>query len=141
MSKKLNITPGEVYTTVQDPAFLNFEIRLRGDDMRLVATMGIDCSPEEEAANATLYADAHNTYNKCQMLPSEILERAIMRDKYLTGYEEALRYANTRAVSIDQIVEVVKGWVTANDDTSTEEACEHVIADLRKRLEALMNTM
>jgi len=73
MSKKLNITPGEVYTTVQDPAFLNFEIRLRGDDMRLVATMGIDCSPEEEAANATLYADAHNTYNKCQMLPSELL--------------------------------------------------------------------
>jgi len=75
MSKKLNITPGEVYTTVQDPAFLNFEIRLRGDDMRLVATMGIDCSPEEEAANATLYADAHNTYNKCQMLPSELLDR------------------------------------------------------------------
>lgn len=75
MSKKLNITPGEVYTTVQDPAFLNFEIRLRGDDMRLVATMGIDCSPEEEAANATLYADAHNTYNKCKMLPSELLER------------------------------------------------------------------
>lgn len=29
----------------------------------------------QEEDFATLYADAHNTYNSCQMLPSEMLEK------------------------------------------------------------------
>jgi hypothetical protein len=74
-TEPLQITPGEVYTTVQDPAFQNWEIRLREDDMRITATMSIDCSAEEECANATLYADAHNTYNALPVLPSELKRR------------------------------------------------------------------
>jgi hypothetical protein len=31
--------------------------------------------PMEATANATLYADAHNTYNACDMLPSELLAK------------------------------------------------------------------
>lgn len=61
-------------------------------------------------------------------------EKAIMREEYLMGYEEALRYANTRSVSIDKLMEVVeshaKQWIGSAD----KEAFD---ADLRQRLEKL----
>lgn len=41
---------------------------------------------EENVANATLYADAHNTYNSCQMLPSQMLEKLREAEQWIISY-------------------------------------------------------
>lgn len=74
MSTKLNITPGEVKQA-------DSGLWVNDDSGFCIADFGWDEPMSDKqrnhaVANATLYADAHNTYNKCQMLPSELLDRA-----------------------------------------------------------------
>ncbi len=93
MSTKLNITPGEVKQA-------DSGLWVNDDSGFCLADFGWDEPMSDKqrnhaVANATLYADAHNTYNKCQMLPSELLDRAKGLEGALHGLLKALPYATT----------------------------------------------
>lgn len=60
--------------------------------------------PQQADANATLYADAHNTYNKCGKLPSELMEEWMEMKEIITtmtrfasddGWGKPLTHKNT----------------------------------------------
>jgi hypothetical protein len=61
-------TPGPWRADVQDPAFVNYDVRT---DETIICTMGIDMCTEEEAANARLIAAA-----------PELLEALMRLDAY-----------------------------------------------------------
>lgn len=82
MSKKepLNITPGEAI--IVDGTFMYVLNNGTPPQNRMWAQVqkgrnnnGDWVSGKEVEANAALYADAHNTYNRTQLLPSEMAER------------------------------------------------------------------
>lgn len=66
--KRLNITHGKAYF---DDGIGN-ELEVVVDHRRLADFFD---DSEESEANATLYADAHNSYHATGMLPSEMAER------------------------------------------------------------------
>jgi hypothetical protein len=86
--KKLNITPGKAISTgsgayVNGRAATSIEVDWLGS-RNTVAYIVDEFDGGEGPANATLYADAHNTYHATGMLPSEMAER-------IKQLEDALR--------------------------------------------------
>jgi hypothetical protein len=78
--KKLNITPGKAL--IADDTFVYVlnngtppQNRMWAQFQRGRNDSGDWICIEEQKANATLYADAHNTYHATQMMPSEMAER------------------------------------------------------------------
>lgn len=75
--RKLQITEGKVYVSTRrdqdgDDVFL-----IENEDWNICTTFTYS---DQDEANAQLIADAFNTANKCDMLPSELLEQ---RDELL----------------------------------------------------------
>lgn len=68
-------TPGVILVGATDTVYVNWRLRIDDDDRREVAVMSIDCPPEEELANAALYAEAHNVANRTGLWPLDMEQR------------------------------------------------------------------
>jgi hypothetical protein len=82
--KKLNITPGKVVRADGDKPWVNNDSGFCIADFGWDEDMG-EFINAEAIANATLYADAHNTYHATQMLPSQMAERIKALEDGLRG--------------------------------------------------------
>lgn len=93
MTKKLNITPGtnirweRVYEVsrhhwalVSDESVADGKVISAHTVLLASYDNAVDGSPLNKQGDLALYANAHNTYNSCQMLPSEL--RAIVQRVY-----------------------------------------------------------
>ncbi len=108
--KKLNVTPGECTTTNR---WSDVMVTVGN---KVVAEFGRAFNDEawpEILANAALYKDAHNTYNKTFLLPSELAEQL----------EEAR--------GIMKALQSVRAWAQANTDSpvSARIQYDHVAQD------------
>ena len=66
---RLPVTPGKAYVAKENGVGFGPIVSIEGKIMcHTVIWPGYD----ESQANATLYADAHNTFNTCHLLPSEM---------------------------------------------------------------------
>ena len=79
-NKELQITPG-IAKHVADSAMIGRFSIWAGSSPTAVTTIRNDIPEAEANNNATLYADAHNTYNTCKKLPFALLrERDNLRN-------------------------------------------------------------
>ena len=109
--RRLAVTPGE--------AIIRHDYNVFAGD-RLVCNAGGHQNNHdngkgdaENRANARLYADAHNTYNSCDMLPSELLAQVTKlrseRDELVGALEGImeLRYSSRLDQALDEAAEVL----------------------------------
>lgn len=96
--RRLKITPGNS-TSVADSSVLGRYSVWAGDKPLATTTLRTDIPEEQAATNAALYADAHNTANEVDLLPSELLaklreaERALDIAHRVMLYRDWNRYA------------------------------------------------
>lgn len=113
--KKLNLTPGEAKIDGHDTGRNCINVNTSKDIMYHANFLyGAGISLEEAIANATLYTDAHNTYNKCSKLPSELLEENTQRLDKIRSLTHLLKraYEGNFDIATKDVIEEALQWLT-----------------------------